>query len=231
MTGAFCVSSSYFTTAPWFPALHFMEKLFSTQYVNISLHRTTHNTIELHWLDFVPSADFRATMLELLRLARLHGVQAWVADNRLIRALRPVDLEWAGSDVIVPMGESGVRRLAIVESQDAINRMGVNSMLPPPFPTPSLPTTSFSPSRKPAPGPPGPSSPMRTLPALPYLTPHLPEAPPPVLELQWLSYVGSAGFRKAGLQARHFPQQHLSPAPGPRLLAKRSPRLGSHWWG
>ncbi|MGI4873837.1 MAG: hypothetical protein ACRYFX_21970 [Janthinobacterium lividum] len=106
-----------------------MEKLFNTQYVNISLHSTTHKTIELHWLDFVPSADFRATMLELLRLARLHRAHAWVADNRLIRALRPADLEWAGADIILPMGKLGVRRLAIVESQDAMNRMGVNAML------------------------------------------------------------------------------------------------------
>lgn len=115
-----------------------MEKLFSTPYVNISLHRTTHTTIELHWLDFVPSADFRAAMLELLRLARLHGAQAWVADNRLIRALRPVDLAWAGSDVIQPMSESGVRRLAIVESQDAMNRMGVNMMLATTIPNTAL---------------------------------------------------------------------------------------------
>ncbi|RZK23324.1 MAG: hypothetical protein EOO63_17755, partial [Hymenobacter sp.] len=115
-----------------------MEKLFSNQYVNISLYGTTHKTIELHWLDFVPSADFRAGMLELLRLARLHRVQAWVADNRLIRALRPVDLAWAGTEVIVPMSEGGVRRLAIVESKDAINRMGVNAML-----TTTLPNTKL----------------------------------------------------------------------------------------
>lgn len=116
-----------------------MEKLFGNQYVNISLHSTAHKTIELHWLDFVPSADFRAGMLELLRLSRLHRVQAWVADNRLIRALRPTDLSWAGTEVIVPMSELGVRRLAIVESQDAINRMGVNMML-----TTTLPDTKLT---------------------------------------------------------------------------------------
>ncbi|MGI4733835.1 MAG: hypothetical protein ACRYG7_01510 [Janthinobacterium lividum] len=116
-----------------------MEKLFSNQYVNISVYGTAHKTIELHWLDFVPSADFRTGMLELLRLTRLHRAQAWVADNRLIRALRPTDLAWAGTDVIVPMSESGVRRLAIVESQDAINRMGVNMML-----TTTLPNTQLT---------------------------------------------------------------------------------------
>ncbi|MGI4760550.1 MAG: hypothetical protein ACRYF0_07590 [Janthinobacterium lividum] len=122
-----------------------MERLFSNQYVNISLYGTTHKTIELHWLDFVPSADFRAGMLELLRLARLHRAQAWVADNRLIRALRPVDLAWAGTDVIVPMSQLGVRRLAIVESQDAINRMGVNAMLSTTLPNTQL-TSHFFPT-------------------------------------------------------------------------------------
>ncbi|MGI4737114.1 MAG: hypothetical protein ACRYG7_18240 [Janthinobacterium lividum] len=46
-----------------------MEKLFSNSYVNIYLHRTSHQTLELQWLDFVPSADFRLGIEELSRLA------------------------------------------------------------------------------------------------------------------------------------------------------------------
>ncbi len=33
-----------------------MQTLFSTAYLHIYLHHTTHQTLELHWLDFVPSA-------------------------------------------------------------------------------------------------------------------------------------------------------------------------------
>lgn len=47
-----------------------MDVVYSTAYLRIYLHRTTHVTIELHWLDFVPSADFRIAITELMRLAR-----------------------------------------------------------------------------------------------------------------------------------------------------------------
>ena len=121
-----------------------MEKLFSTSHINIFLHASTHKTIEIQWLDFVPSADLRICLLEMLRLARQYKTQAWLADNRLIRAMRPVDLEWVGQDIMVPMSQLGVRRLAVVESQDAINRMGVNAMLAVVLPNTQLTTKYFA---------------------------------------------------------------------------------------
>jgi len=45
-----------------------LETLFHTPYLNILLHRTTHATLELQGLNFVPSADFRASITELMRL-------------------------------------------------------------------------------------------------------------------------------------------------------------------
>ncbi|MGI4737689.1 MAG: hypothetical protein ACRYG7_21180 [Janthinobacterium lividum] len=121
-----------------------MEKLFATSHINIFLHATTHKTIEIQWLDFVPSADLRTCLLEMLRLARQHKVQAWLADNRLIRAMRPVDLEWVGQEIMLPMSQFGVRRLSVVESQDAINRMGVNAMLAVVLPNTQLTTRYFT---------------------------------------------------------------------------------------
>jgi len=106
-----------------------MELLFSNPYINIRLHRGAHPTLEIQWLDFVPSAEFRASMREMLHLAQRHQVKSWVVDNRLIRALRPTDLAWSGQEIIVPMSELGVRRLAGVESQDGMNRMGVTALL------------------------------------------------------------------------------------------------------
>ena len=107
-----------------------MSLLFSSSYIHISLHPgPPHNTLEIQWLDFVPSADFRASMREMLRLAQLHQVKGWVVDNRLLRAMRTADLAWGGSEIIVPMSELGVRRFAGVESQDGMNRMGVTALL------------------------------------------------------------------------------------------------------
>ena len=106
-----------------------METLFSTQYLHIFLHRTTHQTLELQWLDFVPSADYRVSIEELMRLAHQHHAQALIADNRLLRALRQADLEWSGDLVFKGLSAQGGRRFALVESLDAMNRMGITALV------------------------------------------------------------------------------------------------------
>lgn len=120
-----------------------MKTLYQDSHVIISLHETSHKTIEIQWLDFTPGSIFRASLLENLRLARQHQARAWIGDNRLLRAVRPVDLEWCAAEIMVPMSELGVRRLGAVESQDAMNRMGVNAMLATVIPNTQLETIFF----------------------------------------------------------------------------------------
>ncbi len=106
-----------------------MQTLFSTPYLHIYLHQTTHPTLELHWLDFVPSAEFRTSLQELMRLARQYQAKALIADNRLLRALRQADLQWSGDLVFKGLSELGGRRFAAVESLDAMNRMGITALV------------------------------------------------------------------------------------------------------
>ena len=121
-----------------------MEKLFGNQYLHIFLHRTSHNTLELQWLDFVPSADYRRGIEELSRLAQEHQTKALVADNRLLRALRPVDLEWSGNLIFNELSKLGGRRLAVVESRDAMNRMGVTALVATVIPNTKLTSQFFA---------------------------------------------------------------------------------------
>ena len=121
-----------------------METLFSSPYLHIYLHRTTHLTLELHWLDFVPSADFRALIQELMRLARQHQATALIADNRLLRALRQADLQWSGEVVFRGLSELGGRRFAAVESLDAMNRMGISALVAQVIPDTQLTSQFFA---------------------------------------------------------------------------------------
>lgn len=121
-----------------------METLFSSSYLHIYLHRSTHTTLELHWLDFVPSADFRASIEELMRLARQHKAKALIADNRLLRALRQADLQWSGDQVFRGLSELGGRRFAAVESLDAMNRMGVKALVATVMPNTQLTSQFFT---------------------------------------------------------------------------------------
>lgn len=106
-----------------------METIYQNSYLNILLHRTTHNTLELQWLNFVPSADYRRSIEELMHLMRQYKALSLVADNRLLRALRQADLEWSGNLVFSGMDQLGAHRFAVVESLDAMNRMGINALV------------------------------------------------------------------------------------------------------
>ena len=125
------------------PSLFCMNTLYSTQYLNILLHEATHNTIELEWLNCVPSADFRSSMQELMRLARQHQAKALIADNRLLRALRQADLEWSGDLVFKGFSALGAERFAVVESLDAMNRMGINALVAKVIPNTRLTSQAF----------------------------------------------------------------------------------------
>jgi hypothetical protein len=121
-----------------------MDTLFSTQYLRILLHSTTHKTIELQWLDFVPSTDFRLSLQEAMRLARGHGAKALIADNRLLRALRQADLEFGGELVFKGLSAMGGQRFAAVESLDAMNRMGVTALVASVIPNTNLASQFFT---------------------------------------------------------------------------------------
>ncbi|RSK50051.1 hypothetical protein [Hymenobacter rigui] len=120
-----------------------MEKVFSAPLVNMYLYTGPHNTLEVQWLDFVNSETLRCCLLEALRLGREHAIRAWIADNRLLRAIRTKDFEWMGPNIMTPLDQMGVHRLAVIDSQDAMNRMGIKLFLSDVIPNTQILTQTF----------------------------------------------------------------------------------------
>ena len=105
-----------------------MRLLLDLPYVNLYLHEGPPAVLELQWLRFAGSADFRAVALEALTFSQQYHVQAWVADDRHLGAVRPRDLEWAEQAVMAPLDQLGLQRFAKLESLDALNRLTVGAM-------------------------------------------------------------------------------------------------------
>lgn len=97
-------------------------------FLNILLHIGSRNVLETEWLGFAGSTDFRTALTEALRLARLHRVTGWVADDRHLGAVRPKDLEWTHNMVLVPLSDMGVVHFAHLESEESLNRLTINGM-------------------------------------------------------------------------------------------------------
>lgn len=106
-----------------------MRSLLSLPHLHVSLHEGSAPVLELQWLRYAPSVDFRSSILQAIQFSQQHHVKGWVADDRLQGAIRPRDLEWAEQEVLLPLDKLGLLRFAQLESQDVLNRRTVDTLL------------------------------------------------------------------------------------------------------
>lgn len=100
-----------------------MQLLASYPYLNLYLHEGASRAIEAQWLGFIGSTVLRQATLDCVAQAREHRITGWIADDRLLGAVRPVDLEWIASEVLPQLVEIGLKRFARIEAFDPLNKM------------------------------------------------------------------------------------------------------------
>lgn len=106
----------------------FMTPSLALPYVNLYIHEGVWPVLETHWLAFATSAEFRSSVGQALQLAHQHRVKGWIADDRLLGAVRPRDLDWIYKEVLLAMSNAGLQRFALLESNDALNRLTIATM-------------------------------------------------------------------------------------------------------
>lgn len=105
-----------------------MLSLATFPFLNILLHPGPVPVLETQWLGYARSTEFRTALEQALALGRQHAVRGWLADDRLLGAVRPRDLAWVQQQVLAAIGQLGVRRFALVETTDALNRHHIGAM-------------------------------------------------------------------------------------------------------
>jgi len=105
-----------------------MPVVYRTSFLHLN-HDPAGATLETEWLGFVNSEQLRSSLAEALRLARQLRVKGWVANNILLRTIRPADQDWINEVWFPEFAKLGVERLAIVISQDGLNRMGIENIM------------------------------------------------------------------------------------------------------
>lgn len=94
------------------------------------LHHDPENaTLETEWLGFVNSEQLRSSLAEVLRQVRALRIEGYIANNTLLRAIRPADQDWINTAWFPEFAKYGVKRLAIVISQDGLNQMGIQNIM------------------------------------------------------------------------------------------------------
>ncbi|ALW86782.1 hypothetical protein AUC43_17870 [Hymenobacter sedentarius] len=95
-----------------------MQLLASYPYLKLYLHEGAGRALEAQWTGVAASPVLRRATLECIELARAHGVTGWVADDRRLGPVSPVDLSWIYTYVFPLLVQGGVRRFARLEAED-----------------------------------------------------------------------------------------------------------------
>jgi hypothetical protein len=61
-------------------------------------------------------------------LTQQHHVTAWLADDRLLGAVRPGDLQWAEEIILPALEQAGVKRFALLTPSTPLNNLLVGEM-------------------------------------------------------------------------------------------------------
>ncbi|RSK45214.1 hypothetical protein [Hymenobacter rigui] len=99
-----------------------MLHLASFPFVTFYLHDIGCNALEAVWGDYVSSSFFREAVQQAISFVRQHQVSGWVADDRRLGPMEREDLAWVGLEVLPALAAAGLRRLAMLESDDWLNR-------------------------------------------------------------------------------------------------------------
>jgi hypothetical protein len=105
-----------------------MAIIYNTSYLLVH-HDPVGDTIETEWQGFVNSEQLRTSLLEVLRLARQYRIKGYIGNNVLLRTIRPADQDWMNEVWFPEFAKLGVQRLAVILSQDGLNRMGIANIM------------------------------------------------------------------------------------------------------
>lgn len=114
-----------------------MLLLASFPFVSFYLHNINCRSLEAVWSDYADSAFFRETVQQAVAFVQQYQVTAWIADDRRLGPMAPEDLAWVATDILPVLAASGLRRLALIESDDWLNRTLINEAYA--FPVAGLP--------------------------------------------------------------------------------------------
>lgn len=105
-----------------------MSVLLDFPFLTVHLHPGPGPVLETEWLGFAGSAEFREALTQTVDAARQHGVRGWVADDRRLGPVRPVDMDWVATWLLPTLDALGIRRFALLEAEESLNRFLINNM-------------------------------------------------------------------------------------------------------
>jgi len=87
------------------------------------------NLVRLTWKEPVPGTKYREILLRLLSTVRQHHLKHWLSDGRRMGPILFNDQTWTMQEFLPQLIQAGLERIAIVSSEDVLNRIAVDRMV------------------------------------------------------------------------------------------------------
>ncbi len=81
------------------------------------------------WKDAVSSQGYRGSLLRVHSIVERLALQHWLSDGRKMGPILPDDEAWTMEEFLPKLIGAGLERIAIVSSEDALNRTAVDRMV------------------------------------------------------------------------------------------------------
>ena len=85
--------------------------------------------IVTEWKNYLPSAEYRASLLQVHELVKRYGLRFWLSDSRKMGAILRDDEQWSVAEFTPLLMQAGLRRIAVISSADYFNRTSTERMV------------------------------------------------------------------------------------------------------
>lgn len=83
----------------------------------------------LTWKAPVPGPRYRAVLLRLMEVVERNGLTNWLSDGRRMGPILYADQAWTMQELVPKLVSVGMKRIAIVSSEDVLNQIAVDRMV------------------------------------------------------------------------------------------------------
>ena len=87
------------------------------------------DSIIMTWNGHFTSSEYREATKSCVAIVAEHNIKNWLADARLIDEIRAEDHEWTNENVLVPISNLGVKKVAIIMPESVYNHLAISSIM------------------------------------------------------------------------------------------------------
>ncbi|MCU0443988.1 MAG: hypothetical protein MUE85_03660 [Microscillaceae bacterium] len=101
---------------------------YDTRYKSIAWN-PDYNMVCAEWKDFAKSDEFKESISKQIELLKNKKSEKLLLDARNFKGIGPKDQEWAEAHHIPALVEEGLKKLAIIASQNIFGKVSLNNLL------------------------------------------------------------------------------------------------------